>query len=105
MHRFAKRLSALRDGVHFTADSELAKAGTQALATYAWAKKHAKSPAGVELRPYVDNMTKAMKKTMNRRKPAASTPEPSPAPVANVIPATGDVADRAEDPSPPVDDA
>lgn len=76
MTRFAQRLSALLDGVQFTIDSELAKAGTQALATYAWAKQHAKSPDGVGLRPYVGGMSRAIKKTMNRREPVAPKSEP-----------------------------
>lgn len=104
MKRFARHLSVLLDGVEFTADSELAKAGTQALVTYAWAKKHAKGPDGVGLRFFVVQMTRAIKKAMNRRKPAASTPEPSPATAANVIPDTGDVDDLPEDPRPPLDD-
>jgi len=93
MKGFARHLSALLDGVEFTADNELAKVGTQALVTYAWAKKHAKGPEGVGLRSSVAGMTRAIKKAMNRRRPAASTQEPSPTPVADVIPGTGDVDD------------
>jgi hypothetical protein len=100
MKRFARHLSALLDGVEFTADSELAKAGTQALVTYAWAKKHAKGPEGVGLRFSVVQMTRAIKKAMNRRKPAPSTPDPSPAPADNIIPKTGDDDDLPEDPGP-----
>lgn len=77
-----QRLSSLLDGVQFTIDSRLAKAATQGLSTYAWAKKHAKGPDGVALRPYLDGMTRTIKKVLNRRKPSASTPAPpsTPAP-------------------------
>ena len=75
MKLFAQRLSVFLDGVQFTIDTELAKAGTQALATYGWAKLHAKSPEGVALRPYVHEMGRAIKKTMNRRKRVASASE------------------------------
>jgi hypothetical protein len=50
-------------------------------------------------------MPRAIKKAMNRRKPTASTPEPSPAPAANVIPTTGNVDALPEDPGPAVDEA
>lgn len=77
-----QRLSSLLDGVQFTVDSQLARAATQALSTYAWAKKHAKGPDGVALRPYLDGMTRTIKKVLNRRKPSASTTAPpsTPAP-------------------------
>ena len=97
MTRFPQRLSALLDGVQFTIDSELAKAGTQALATYAWAKQHAKSPDGVGLRPYVGGMSRAIKKTMNRREPVASKPEP--------VVATSDEDDLTEEVRKAIDEA
>lgn len=81
MQPVAQRLSALLDGVEFTIDSRLAEAGTRALSTYAWAKRHAKGPEGVALRPYLDHMERTVKKTLNRRKPSASpAPPPTPAP-------------------------
>lgn len=107
MQPVAQRLSALLDGVEFTIDSRLAEAGTRALSTYAWAKRHAKGPEGVALRPYLDHMERTVKKTLNRRKPSASpAPPPTPAPpgaqgflapnLAQSIPA-GDDDDLPED--------
>ncbi|HEV7486154.1 MAG TPA: hypothetical protein VGQ65_10765 [Thermoanaerobaculia bacterium] len=76
-----RRLSSLLDGVEFTIDSTLARSAGQALSTYAWAQKHAKGPEGVALRPYLDQMKRTIKKTLNRHKPAGSTTPPStPAP-------------------------
>jgi hypothetical protein len=76
-----RRLSSLLDGVEFTIDNALARSGGQALSTYAWAKKHAKGPEGVSLRPYLDGMTRTVKRALNRRKSAGSTTSPStPAP-------------------------
>jgi hypothetical protein len=74
-----QRLSSLLDGMQFTIDSRLARSAGQALSTYAWAKKHAKGPEGVALRPYLDEMTRTVKRTLNRRKSLA-TPVPPSAP-------------------------
>jgi len=67
----------LLDGVEFTIDSTLAKSAGQALSTYAWAQKHAKGPDGVALRPYLDQMKRTIKKTLNRKKTAGSATVPS----------------------------
>jgi hypothetical protein len=76
-----RRLSSLLDSVEFTIDSTLARSAGQALSTYAWAQKHAKGPDGVALRPYLEEMSRTVKKTLNRHKPAAATTPPSsPAP-------------------------
>jgi hypothetical protein len=73
----AHRLLALHDGLEFTIDSQLADAGTEALHAYAWAKSFAKSPNGAGLRPFVDEMSRVVKRTQNRRKPATpATPKP-----------------------------
>lgn len=78
---FVQRLSALLDGAQFTIDSKLAQSAGQALSTYAWAKTHARGPEGVALRPYLDEMTRTMKRTLNRHKPAATkTPPPTTPP-------------------------
>jgi hypothetical protein len=94
-----RRLSSLLDGVEFTIDNALAKSGGQALSTYAWAQKHAKGPEGVSLRPYLDGMTRTVKKALNRRKSAGSaTTSPStPAPPSTEPPkgAQGFLAPRA----------
>ena len=77
---FVQRLSALLDGAQFTIDSKLAQSAGQALSTYAWAKTHARGPEGVALRPYLDEMTRTMKRTLNRHKPVATTTPPPAAP-------------------------
>ncbi len=78
MQPVAQRLASLLDGVTFTVDSRLAKSTGQGLAMFAWAKKHARTPEGVASRPYVDEMKRTMKKTLNRRKPV-NPPTPVPA--------------------------
>ena len=77
MQPVAQRLSSLLDGVTFTVNNRLAKSAGQALSTYAWARKHARGPEGVALRPYLDEMSRTMKRTLNRRKPA-HPPTPIP---------------------------
>jgi hypothetical protein len=80
MQPVIQRLSALLNGVQFTTDSRLARSTEQVLATYAWMKKKAKGPSGVELRPYRDDMALTMKKVLNRRsKPASKPPAPEDA--------------------------
>jgi len=78
MRPVAQRLASLLDGVTFTVGSRLAKSTGQGLAMFAWMKKHARTPEGVASRPYVDEMTRTMKKTLNRRK-AVHPPTPPPA--------------------------
>jgi hypothetical protein len=78
MQPVAQRLASLLDGVTFTVDSRLAKTTGQGLAMFAWIKKHARGPEGVAARPYVDEMSRTMKKIMNRRKPV-HPPTPAPA--------------------------
>jgi hypothetical protein len=96
-----QRLSSLLDGVQFTIDSRLAKAATQGLSTYAWAKKHAKGPDGVALRPYLDGMTRTIKKVLNRRKSSASTTAPPSTPVPH---AQGFLAPKLAQPGADIDD-
>ena len=78
MQPVAQRLASLLDGVTFTVDSRLAKSTGQGLAAFAWFKKHARTPEGVALRPYADEMKQTMKRIMNRRKPV-HPPTPLPA--------------------------
>ncbi|HXH90903.1 MAG TPA: hypothetical protein VNN25_04925 [Thermoanaerobaculia bacterium] len=88
-----QRLSALLNGVQFTTDSRLARSTEQVLATYAWMKKKAKSPSGVELRPYRDDMALTMKKVLNRR----SKPASKPAALEEAAEPVDDDDDRSED--------
>jgi len=78
MQPVAQRLASLLDGITFTVGSRLAKSTGQGLAMFAWIKKHARTPEGVAARPYVDEMSRTMKKTLNRRKPV-QPPTPPPA--------------------------
>jgi hypothetical protein len=79
----ARRLMALHDGLMFTSDSQVAEAGTEALQAYAWLKAFAKGPDGAALRPYVADLAGVVKRTQNRRKPAAApTPASTPKPPA-----------------------
>ncbi|HXH90902.1 MAG TPA: hypothetical protein VNN25_04920 [Thermoanaerobaculia bacterium] len=78
MRPVAQRLASLLDGVTFTVGSRLAKSTGQGLAMFAWMKKHARTPEGVAARPYVDEMSRTMKRIMNRRKPV-HPPTPVPA--------------------------
>ncbi len=74
-----QRLTALRDGLQFTVNNDLAEAGSQALDVYTWAKSYSKRPDAAALRPYVATMSHVVKKVLNRRKkPSAPAPAPSP---------------------------
>jgi len=78
MQPFVQRLASLLDGVSFTIGKRLATSTGQGLAMFAWLKKHAKTPEGVAVRPYADEMSRTVKKTLNRRKPV-HPPTPPPA--------------------------
>lgn len=101
----AHRLSALLDGFAFTLDNNLAVSGTEALHAYAWAKHFAKSPEGAGLRPYLAIMQRAVRKTINLRKPP--TPKPAP-PTKPAPPVQGflapNLASRNTTPTTPDDD-
>ncbi len=76
-----QRLAALTDGLQFTVNNGLAEAGAQALDVYTWAKSYARRPDATALHPYVAEMSRAVKKVINHRKPKSlATPAPSPAP-------------------------
>ncbi len=74
----AAQLVTFADDIQFTSDNMLAISAVQALQTYSWAQHAARQPDGAELHSYVADMARAVKKTMNHRKPAASTPAPAP---------------------------
>jgi hypothetical protein len=103
----AKQIGEFAADLEFTIDNMLAAAAVQALQTYRWAQHVVRQPDGAELQSYVDQMSSAVKKTMNHRKPAASAPAPTPTPAGahgflapNIIPVKSnepeDVADRFE---------
>jgi hypothetical protein len=66
--------------LQFTIDTMLANVAVQALQTYRWAQHAAKQPGGEVLQSYVDQMSRAVKKTMNHRKSRVSAPAPAPTP-------------------------
>jgi len=101
----AKQIGEFAADLEFTIDNMLAAAAVQALQTYRWAQHVVRQPDGAELQSYVDQMSGAVKKTMNHRKPAASAPKPTPTPAGakgflapNMIPVKSsepeDIADR-----------
>jgi len=81
-----QRLGALKDGLQFTVNSDLAEAGSQALDVYTWAKSYVKRPDAKALIPYVAAMSQVVKKVINHRK-SRSTPAPAPAPAPSPSPA------------------
>ncbi|HEX9457781.1 MAG TPA: hypothetical protein VGA84_01480 [Thermoanaerobaculia bacterium] len=76
----AKQIGEFAADLEFTIDNMLAAAAVQSLQTYRWAQHVARQPDGADLQSYVDQMSGAVKKTMNHRKPAAAAPKPTPAP-------------------------
>jgi len=74
----AGQLVKFADDIQFTSDNMLAISAVQALQTYSWAQHAARQPDGADLHSYVADMSRAVKKTMNHRKPAPSTPAPAP---------------------------
>ena len=72
----ALRLSAVTDAVSYTIDTRLAASGTEALQAYQWAKDHIKFADAHALKPYLDDASRVVKKTLNRRAKASDTPAP-----------------------------
>jgi hypothetical protein len=77
----AQRLAAFAQGLEFTIDTKLSAAGEDALQTHHWGKRAVKGPKGAGLQPYVDEMSRVVKRAINRsKKPKAGPPTPSPVP-------------------------
>jgi len=75
------RMQALVDGGNFTIDVTLATSAVQVLQMYDWSKRHLNLPEAEALRPYVDDITRKIVKTLNHRPKAAKPPAPqAPAP-------------------------
>src|SRR5260370_4187196 len=70
----ALRLAALTDSVNYTIDVRLAASGTESLQAYDWMKSHLKFADANELKPYVDEAARVVKKTLNRRPKHAGAP-------------------------------
>jgi hypothetical protein len=93
----AQRLNAFISALEFTINSRLAEAGVEALQTYEWARRASKQRQGANLIPYVQEMQRVIKKTINRRpKPAASTPPPPAQAFLAATPSKVDEADLPE---------
>lgn len=90
-----RRMAAFIAALDFTIDSKLADAGGEALQTYEWAKRASVLPGGGSLQPYVEEMTRVIKKTINHR-PKPSAPATPPTNGAPVIQATPVVAGKEE---------
>src|SRR4029077_18041911 len=76
----ASQFAEFAADLQFTIDTMLANVAVQALQTYRWAQHAVRQPGGERLQSYVDQMSRAVKKTMNHR-PHASASAPPPAPI------------------------
>lgn len=74
------RMEAIASALQFTIDNKLAHAAVETLQTYEWSKRHAATPEGVALRPYVAEMRRVVTKTINRRQQKPPSPPATPAP-------------------------
>lgn len=104
-----QRLGALKDGMQFTVNSDLAEAGSQALDVYTWAKSYVKRPDAAALIPYVGTMSQVVRKVINHRRQKSSpapAPSPSPAPTPAQLPpgAQGFLASNVVPSKPAVED-
>lgn len=77
---FADELEALAQFVRHSIAAARHKAGTEALTTYALARRLAKQPENADLAPHVADMRRALGKRFKGRKPDPVEPEPAPAP-------------------------
>jgi hypothetical protein len=77
MRPFAQWLRTRAAMIDFDIDARLAVSGREALAVYQWAKRMARSPDMADLRPFVEQMRKVVKREINRRpvKTAPASPE------------------------------
>jgi hypothetical protein len=71
-----QRLAVLVDALTFTVNEKMAGAGEQVLQTYRWSKSAVKGGRRPDLQPYVDEMSRVVKKILNQR----PTKDPAPAP-------------------------
>lgn len=82
LYPLGQRGSAFFDALFYSINAKLASFGNSSLQTYHWAKRAIKTPDGPAIQPYLDEMTRIVKKTTNKRKVKATpkTPDPGPAP-------------------------
>jgi hypothetical protein len=81
-----QRLAVLVDALTFTVNEKMAGAGEQVLQTYRWSKTAVKGGRRPDLQPYVDEMSRVVKKILNQRpmKDPATAPGTPTAPPAQV---------------------
>lgn len=75
-----QRLAVLVGALGYTSDEKMANTGEGCLQTYRWAKVAVKSGKRNDLQPYVDEMSRMVRKAINHRpaKPQPGTPAPAP---------------------------
>jgi hypothetical protein len=83
-----QRLAVLLSAATFTLNDKMAGSGEEVLQTYRWAKAAVKNGRRPDLQPYVDEMTRVVKKVLNARKVKAAAPAPGGTPTTP--PASGD---------------
>ena len=85
----ADELEALAAFIRHSATATKNKAGSDALTTYALAKRLAKRPETADLAPYVEDMRRALNRGRKTKAKAAPTTTPSPTqPPVSTTPAT-----------------
>jgi len=90
------RMQALTDGGNFTIQTALAASGVQVLQMYDWSKRHLNLPEAAALRPYVDDITRKIEKTLNHRPKAAKAPAPQGFMASRPVEIPDDVDEIAE---------
>ena len=68
------RMTAIASTVAFEGDRTVSDAVLGVLQAYEWSKRHIRDGEGAVLRPYVDQASVAVKKTINRRSKTPSSP-------------------------------
>jgi len=75
-----QRLAVLVDALTFTVNEKMAASGEQVLQTYRWSKSAVKGGRRPDLQPYVDEMSRVVKKILNLRPKETKDPAPAPTP-------------------------
>jgi hypothetical protein len=75
----ADELEALAQFIRHSTLAARNKAGSEALTTFAVAKRLAKRPENADLLPHVENMRRALGRTRKGKSHPAAAPEPAPA--------------------------
>jgi hypothetical protein len=99
----ALRLAAITLSLSYSIDDKLATSGQEALQVYHWAKRHAKQPDGGGAQTYVDEMTRVVARTVNRR-PKSRTPDTTPTAPPSNTPSQGFLSGSASSAEPDDDE-